>query len=236
MKTLQPSLVDSAWRSRWVAGLLGWSKSPCKSVPFHVAILERQIFQASFARIQNSETWWNLLLSFKVLIKFSHKEEKQAYSNSFKGEINFGVLKYKASILRRSKVDEIQDFWNFRQTPSFEVHRNFKTLSNYFPSPTQPNLIRSQTDQPRGLQKSFCQFLVFSDFDKSRAHGAAFELVPSRRPAQRRASRRANFGRNFAEKRSCCFSWLGMNPIETKYRSFNTPGSVTLSFRVIGYS
>ena len=28
----------------------------------------------------------------------------------------------------------------------------------------QPNLIKSQTDQPRGLQKSFCQFLVFFRF------------------------------------------------------------------------
>ena len=34
-------------------------------------------------------------------------------------------------------------------------------ISGNFPSPTQPNLIRSQVGQPRGLQKSFGQFAWF---------------------------------------------------------------------------
>ena len=42
-------------------------------------------------------------------LRQGHPIAGEVYSR-LKGEINFGVLKYKASILRRSKVDEIQDF------------------------------------------------------------------------------------------------------------------------------
>ena len=45
-----------------------------------------------------------------TLFRLSHEiwHGTEVYSG-LKGEISFGVLKYKASILRRSKVDEIQD-------------------------------------------------------------------------------------------------------------------------------